>query len=145
MYCEQTIRIVRLCLEAVIDVMKEKYAASQSAGGAGGGASGSGGDGSASGVAGSSVTDTLLPMLDAMPERFLQLVASPDGKGVLLDLCSCFVSTAVGVYIDKTAGGPNSFDDFFGAAARPANLEVGKRMSTLIDTCLESACVIAPV
>jgi len=34
----------------------------------------------------------------------------------------------VGVYIEKTAGA-NSFDDFFSAAARPANLQAMQEIS----------------
>lgn len=123
----------RQTLEAVIDVMKEQYAAQQggengegssgegggSNGGAGGGAGGSGGGGASS----STVNDVILPWLDRQPERMLALAASAEGKSVLLDLCSCFVSNAVGVYLEKTAGS-NTFDDFFTAASNANNREV---------------------
>ena len=108
----------RQTLEAVIDVVKEQMEARQSG-------EESGGRGNATGAAGveSPLSEMLFSWLDKQPERVLALAASPEGKGVLLDLCSCFVSNAVGVYLEKTAG-TNTFDDFFSAASRARNRDV---------------------
>ena len=52
----------------------------------------------------------------------LRVAASDDGRSVLLDVCSTFVSQMVGTYLDKTAGS-NTFDDFFAAALAASNRE----------------------
>jgi hypothetical protein len=56
-------------------------------------------------------------------DKMLQMAASPEGKSVLLDLCSVFVSAAVGTYLDKTQDANSVFDDFFAAATRASNRE----------------------
>ena len=90
----------RQTLEAVIEVFKEQYGA----------------DGSASSpVVGRGVFgDALEATLDALSDD--------RGRAALLDVCSCFVSVAVGTYLDKTAGS-NTFDDFFAAALAASNRE----------------------
>ena len=60
--------------------------------------------------------------LESALESALRVAASDDGKSVLLDVCSTFVSQMVGTYLDKTAGS-NAFDDFFAAALAASNRE----------------------
>lgn len=95
----------RQALEAVIDAFREQYG--NSTGGADVPASG--------GESSSSVNDVL--------DKMLRMAASPEGKSVLLDLCSVFVSAAVGTYLDKTQDANSVFDDFFAAATRASNRE----------------------
>lgn len=95
----------RQALEAVIDAFREQYG--NSTGGADAPASG--------GESSSSVNDVL--------DKMLRMAASPEGKSVLLDLCSVFVSAAVGTYLDKTQDANSVFDDFFAAATRASNRE----------------------
>lgn len=92
----------RQALEAVIDAFREQYGNSTDAPASGGESS-------------SSVNDVL--------DKMLRMAASPEGKSVLLDLCSVFVSAAVGTYLDKTQDANSVFDDFFAAATRASNRE----------------------
>ena len=94
----------RQALEAVIDAFREQY-----------GAGGGGADAPASGGESSTVNDAL--------DKMLRMAASPEGKSVLLDVCSVFVSAAVGTYLDKTQDANSVFDDFFAAATRASNRE----------------------
>ena len=95
----------RQALEAVIDAFREQY-----------GAGGGGADAPASSGGESSTVNDVL-------DKMLRMAASPEGKSVLLDLCSVFVSAAVGTYLDKTQDANSVFDDFFAAATRASNRE----------------------
>lgn len=95
----------RQALEAVIDAFREQY-----------GAGGGGADAPASSSGESSTVNDVL-------DKMLRMAASPEGKSVLLDLCSVFVSAAVGTYLDKTQDANSVFDDFFAAATRASNRE----------------------
>lgn len=96
----------RQTLEAIIEVVKQQMRDSNAGGEEDGANRGSG------------ASDVMNDALD----KLLRMASSEEGKGVLLDLCSCFVSNAVGIYLDRTQGS-NVFDDFFGAAARAAGAE----------------------
>lgn len=89
----------RQALEAVIDAFREQYTDAPAS----------------SGGESSTVNDVL--------DKMLRMAASPEGKSVLLDLCSVFVSAAVGTYLDKTRDANSVFDDFFAAATRASNRE----------------------
>ena len=95
----------RQALEAVIDAFRDQY-----------GAGGGGADAPASSGGESSTVNDVL-------DKMLRMAASPEGKSVLLDLCSVFVSAAVGTYLDKTQDANSVFDDFFAAATRASNRE----------------------
>jgi hypothetical protein len=88
----------RQALEAIIDAMREQYGP------------------------GTTASDDTGGVNDAL-DKMLQMAASPEGKSVLLDLCSVFVSAAVGTYLDKTQDANSVFDDFFAAATRASNRE----------------------
>ena len=118
----------RQALEAVIDAFREQY-----------GAGGGGADAPASGGESSTVNDAL--------DKMLRMAASPEGKSVLLDVCSVFVSAAVGTYLDKTQDANSVFDDFFAAATRASNREAmqdiaGRVTGETVRTMVE---VLSPV
>ena len=84
-------------------------------------------------------------------EKALHLAASDDGKSVLLDVCSTFVSGAVGTYLDKTAGS-NTFDDFFAAALAASNREAfgdiagrvtGEAVRTVVEAVSPAAAAVS--
>ena len=87
--------------------------------------------------------------LESALERALKLAASDDGKSVLLDVCSTFVSQMVGTYLDKTAGS-NTFDDFFAAALAASNREAfgdiaGRVTGEAVRTAVEAVSPAAAV
>ena len=101
----------RQTLETIIDVWRESAAASRGNGVDRDGDFLSESNGDARGGA-----------LESALASALRLAASDDGRSVLLDVCSTFVSQMVGTYLDKTAGS-NTFDDFFAAALAASNRE----------------------
>ena len=87
--------------------------------------------------------------LESALESALKLAASDDGKSVLLDVCSTFVSQMVGTYLDKTAGS-NTFDDFFAAALAASNREAfgdiaGRVTGEAVRTAVEAVSPAAAV
>jgi hypothetical protein len=94
----------RQTLETIIDVWRESAAATR------GNGEDRDGDSRSEGA------------LESALASALRVAASDDGRSVLLDVCSTFVSQMVGTYLDKTAGS-NTFDDFFAAALAASNRE----------------------
>jgi hypothetical protein len=101
----------RQTLETIIDVWRESAAASR----------GNGVDRD-NDFRSESNDDARGGALESALASALRVAASDDGRSVLLDVCSTFVSQMVGTYLDKTAGS-NTFDDFFAAALAASNRE----------------------
>jgi hypothetical protein len=89
--------------------------------------------------------------LESALEKALKLAASDDGRSVLLDVCSAFVSNAIGTYLDKTAGS-NAFDDFFAAALAASNREAfgdiagrvtGEAVRTVVEAVSPAAAAVS--
>jgi hypothetical protein len=102
----------RQTLETIIDVWRESAAATR----------GNGEDRDGDFRGDESNGDARGGALESALASALRVAASDDGRSVLLDVCSTFVSQMVGTYLDKTAGS-NTFDDFFAAALAASNRE----------------------
>jgi hypothetical protein len=103
--------VTRQTLETIIDVWRESAAATR----------GNGVDRDGDFIPESN-DDARGGALESALASALRVAASDDGRSVLLDVCSTFVSQMVGTYLDKTAGS-NTFDDFFAAALAASNRE----------------------
>jgi hypothetical protein len=130
----------RQTLETIIDVWRESAAATRGNGEDRDGDFRDESNGDARGGA-----------LESALASALRVAASDDGRSVLLDVCSTFVSQMVGTYLDKTAGS-NTFDDFFAAALAASNREAfgdiagrvtGEAVRTVVEAVSPAAAATA--